>query len=357
MKVEQELRRFFEESLLPDLRELEAERLRNLRILAIEGAVGGILAGLAALAAWAGLVRVWLVIVVGLLAIVWVAVRGAVLFRGFTPRFKQAIIAKLVRFIDPQLSYAPGRGVSESVFQRSEIYQKAPDRYGAEDLVQGQMGATELSFSEVHAEYKTESTDSKGRRQTHWHTIFKGLFFVADFHKDFRGRTFVLTDVAERTLGFLGQMLQSWNPARAELVKLEDPEFEKEFVVYADDQIKARYILSTSFMERILAYRQKTRKSLQLSFVRDKVFVAIPESRNLFEPRLFRTMLDFSLVEGYLEDLRVATDIVEGLALNVRIWGKQPAAQGRSSSSAEGPGALAGEPPPGLVKPSNDVSE
>ncbi len=51
------------------------------------------------------------------------------------------------------------------------------------------IGYTAVEFSQVHAQYKTESsrTDSDGHTETdeHWHTIFKGIFFIADFNKHF----------------------------------------------------------------------------------------------------------------------------------------------------------------------------
>ena len=60
-----------------------------------------------------------------------------------------------------------------------------------------------------------------------------------------------------------------------------------------------------------------------LSFSNTKVFVAIPFIRNLFEPRVFRTLLDFGQIQEYLEDLQLAVGVVEDLNLNTRIWSKQ----------------------------------
>jgi hypothetical protein len=189
--------------------------------------------------------------------------------------------------------------------------------------VSGTMGKTAMRFSEVHAEYKTESRDSKGHRKTHWHTIFKGLFFIADFNKEFRGRTVVLPDTAERLLGRFGKMLQKMNVSRDDLVKLESPEFEKEFAVYGTDQVEARYILSTSLMERILNFKRKTRVPVSVAFVHSNVYVALQTRKNMFEPRIFRTLVNFDIVAGYLEDLRLAVGIVEELNLNTRIWTKE----------------------------------
>ena len=102
---------------------------------------------------------------------------------------------------------------------------------------------------------------------------------------------------------------------------MDDPEFEKQFVVYGSDQVEARYILSTSLMRRILDYKNKTKKSIYISFIDDKLFFAISYFKNLFEPKLFMTLLNFNLIKEYYEDLELTISIVEELNLNIRIWG------------------------------------
>jgi hypothetical protein len=57
--------------------------------------------------------------------------------------------------------------------------------------------------------------------------------------------------------------------------------------------------------------------------VRSRVNVAISMTRNMFEPRIFRSVLDFRLASEYMNDLRFATGIVDDLNLNTRIWTKK----------------------------------
>ena len=102
-----------------------------------------------------------------------------------------------------------------------------------------------------------------------------------------------------------------------------DPEFEKLFVVYGTDQIESRYILSPALMQRIVEFKTKRQKPIYLSFVGSSIFVALSETRPLFEPKIFSSILDFKTVCGYFEDLRVAVEIVEDLNLNTRIWSKE----------------------------------
>jgi hypothetical protein len=176
----------------------------------------------------------------------------------------------------------------------------------------------------VHAEDKTRSSDRTGHRRDRYRTIFKGLFFIGDFNKKFYGKTVVLPDGAERLLGSLGSFLQSVNRSRGELIRMDNPEFEKLFVVYGDDQVESRYVLSTSLMQRILDFRKKTGRQLYMSFVGSQVFVAIPYKRALFEPSVFSRVTSFKGAHEHFEDLNLALGIVDDLNLNTRIWAGAP---------------------------------
>jgi hypothetical protein len=131
-----------------------------------------------------------------------------------------------------------------------------------------------------------------------------------------------LPDTAERMLGKFGQSLQTMS-SRGELVKLEDPEFEKEFCVYSDDQVEARYILSPSLMKRIVDFKRKWNTKVYLSFRHSKVYIAIKTNKNLFETRLFKSIVDYSFMEENMRYIILLTEIVEDLNLNTRIWTKK----------------------------------
>jgi hypothetical protein len=238
--------------------------------------------------------------------------------RGYVARFKSLVIQRIVHFIDENLNYDADECIDKTTFMLSKIFTTKPNRYKGDDLVWGKTGVTEITFSEIKAEH--ESGSGKNRRR---YTIFQGLFFIGDFNKHFTCETVVLPDTAEKLFGHFGQKLQSMNIFRGELIKLEDPEFESHFVVYGTDQIQARYILSMSLMERIVEFRKKTGRKIYLSFVGSKVFVAVSYTKSLFEPRIFRTLLDFEPVREYFEDLQLTIGIVDDLNLNTRIWSKQ----------------------------------
>lgn len=322
MKTLDELRDFYTTSLSVDLRELEGKRRQVMQNSLIAGGVvlvlGLIVAGVVMSQGAPPVVLVFVLIgcvIVG--GIVFASIGS-----GYKAEFKQRIIGRIVKFLEPGLAYRPGGLIDRQTFKAAGLFNHHIDRYRGEDLVEGRVGQTQIAFSEVHAEYQTTTTDSKGRTQTQWHTIFKGLFFVGDFNKHFTGQTVVLPDTAEKLFGGFGKMLQSWNISRGSLVKLEDPEFEREFAVYGSDQIEARYILSTSLMQRILDFQRKTGLKLHLSFTGSKVYVALPMTKNCFEPSFFSSG-DFSGITEYYRDLSLVIGIVDNLNLNTRIWSKE----------------------------------
>lgn len=130
----------------------------------------------------------------------------------------------------------------------------------------------------------------------------------------------VLTDQAEKSLGGLGTMFQRMNAQRDPLVKMENTDFEKAFVVYASDAVEANYILTPSLMERILQLRAKL-GAIQLAFYNSVVFISIPWKEDLFEAGIFQSLTD-SPMDKYFQQLQLFACIVEELNLNTRVWTK-----------------------------------
>ena len=242
------------------------------------------------------------------------------LMKDYTKEFKEKVIHPLVKELDSNLNYESKQHLSQKYFRDSKLFNSTIDRYSGNDLVHGKIDDVHIEFSDIHAEKRHKS--SKGKES--WTTVFKGLFIVADFHKHFKGSTVVLPDSAQSTFGdLIGGWLQSKNFSREELVKMDHPEFETEFVVYASDQIEARYILSHSLMQKLLHFKIRSKHPLHISFVGQSINLAIEYNKDLFEPSVFRSLLDYKIAMEYVQTLHLCIGIVEELKLNQKLWSKQ----------------------------------
>ena len=235
--------------------------------------------------------------------------------KNYVGRFKDEIVHNIIKFIDPSLHYDPACHVHENDYKRSGLFLEKFDRYKGDDYVEGRRDKTVFCFSELHTEREVGSG-----KDSHWETIFKGLFFIGDFNKNFQGRTYVYSENNPQ-LGFLSKLLTSF--ARdLEKVKLESSAFENKFIVYSSDQVEARYILTPSFMERLVKLQDLMGDSTSYSFVDTNVYVAVPISDALFEPSVFSAN-DYNKLGDYYNTVHIVFDIIDELNLNLRIWNKE----------------------------------
>jgi len=321
---------FYQTELLPELQELEGERkeIKNTLIYPTLG-LGIFAVILIFMLPNLGIQSLVLTGITGMGVWVWFKTKAS---REYRAKFKSDIIGKILRYINPEFRYSPYGSIDRNEFVSTGIFNRTPDRYAGEDLISGKSDQTIFSFSEVTAQYYVR--DHKNRQTLQ--NLFKGILFKADFNKDFSSRTVILPDVSEKYLGSIGKTLQKLNFTRSGLVEMESPDFEKEFIVYADDSQEARYILSPSFMEKLLICKERLGMDISLSFYKSNIYIAMPMSQDFLEPGLFKTIIDPAKTEEYYRDMQMVIDIIEELNLNTRIWSKVPTFEDEKKKPSRG---------------------
>jgi Protein of unknown function (DUF3137) len=319
MKNASELTDFYYKTLYPVIQELEKERTQLKHRVLIVGVIYTIFVLLISISLFGTYANLDMIIFA---AFAYVGVGGFIykfLIKDYRSQFKEKVISPLITAMDENLSYISHMHVDPLHFSRSKLFNSQVDRVSGNDYVSGKIDGIKMQFSDFHAEKKHK--DSKGR--TTWSTIFQGLFIVSEFNKNFHGTTIVLPDTAQSAFGdLIGSWLQSNNMTRGELVKMDDPEFEREFVVYSSDQIESRYILSHSLMKKLLLYKKRTGQDLFVSFTNKNINLAIAYNKDLFEPSVFHSLLKYKIAMEYTQTLHLAIGIVEELKLNTKLWSK-----------------------------------
>jgi len=226
--------------------------------------------------------------------------------------FKKEVVASIVTFIDENLTYNPNKKIAVDAFETSQLFEDQYDgtvnKWTGEDYVEGILGKTLLKFSEIKAYDESKFRDSDDNKD--YDLIFKGLFFIFHFDWHFEGVTQILP---KSPPSFFEKIFPSWLSQKTHQpsVMFSDPEIEREFVVYSDNPIKARNVLTIHFMRRLLAFRHRIKKPAYLSFVDGKLYMAIEVQKNLFEPPVFNTLLNFELIQAFFEYMQIGKEIVE----------------------------------------------
>lgn len=308
------------------LQDLEVERKSILASRIKTFAILGFAALIIAAGIFSGIMPTWGYISAGVIAVLGIVLlfKAQAPFNAYKESFKLKVVAAALRSIDQSLIIEPELGLTETEFIDSQLFTEEPDRYKSEDQVSGTAGKTNFYFSEVHAEYKTVTTDSKGRRQETWHEILKGIVFTADFNKNFKGVTVIRPKDITSTMGaWIAKAVPVFFSKNSQLVELENIEFRKTFITHSTDQIEARYILTPAMMDKICELNQRSSYTVSLSFIESRVYIAFPLSENYFEPPLFKSLLSPSCLEKDLQIIQFMYGIVQDLDLNTRIWGRE----------------------------------
>lgn len=188
----------------------------------------------------------------------------------------------------------------------------AHNELDVEDLFEGELKGVRFELFEALAKMRTKNRKSDSVR-----TVFSGLLARFNFPKDFNGSTVVLTDS-----GFF-----NWAAGfsqKGERVTLEDPVFEKQFQVYSSDQVEARYLLTPSFMQRLLDIRNVFPEAeIQAAFESSSLYLAIDTKSSSRDELGFFDVKDLSQpisqqrsVQLFEQELQVFEDIVDGLNLD-----------------------------------------
>lgn len=106
-----------------------------------------------------------------------------------------------------------------------------------------------------------------------------------------------------------------------ERVRLEDVEFEKKFDVFSQDQIEARCLLTTGFIDRFdnIAFAFGS-KQIEASFVENKAMIVVSTNKDLFQiGNMFKPVFDFNQYKTMVEEFISILELIDELKMNQNI--------------------------------------
>jgi len=226
--------------------------------------------------------------------------------------------------------FKPTPGFPEKVYNQSLLFPGTKANVkNAQDSINGTHNGVPYRLIELKVGNRTQKRKQswlRWRTVTTYTKIFHGLLFACEFNKRFNSTTLLTTDRSEKTFGAWARSTQRVLAMGSELklVELENPEFEELFLIRSSDPIEARYLLSSSLMEKIVALKKAKKCEIQLCFQDGKLLVAIPSETKFLDSHRYVENPDEQkeLMRG---DLQSVVSIIEALDIDEKIW-----ASGRS---------------------------
>ena len=132
---------------------------------------------------------------------------------------------------------------------------------------------------------------------------FRGVFIEFDMNKNFEGHTFIL----ERAVTNRG-------------IKFDHSKFMEKYKIYSNNQVEARYVLTTAFIERFKNMKVAFKaKYIRASFKDGKIIIAIDAGRDLFQMANLNTDTDSNTFVEIFNEIMSIRELINALKLNEKI--------------------------------------
>lgn len=316
MKSIDAFKKFYKDSLVPKLKELEVRRKKVQKyrqillifIVLILGLHGGII-----LLKFAPL---WSLII----STVVVAVSFAFFYKRFVDdpeimtTLRSFVISDLLSFALEKPSVEPENYISYDYFRKSKLFMLKADHYLGNGMVKSKEKNTQITFSNIEASYHANHSQ---KRQERWQIIFRGFFIVAENKSKFDGNIFIVPNKLENNLGILGSKIKDYDFNMGRGIVVRNNIFSQHYAFFADKTLETLKIFSDDILQDLCDFKDRTGLDLHISCIGNTVFLALNAPESLFSFSLNRSLLDFAYFTKLYKEIGFVIDLSLKISANL----------------------------------------
>ena len=262
------------------IKALNVARIRCLKSIPIIIVLLGIILAISNSDVLIGSIGWAIYISVGIIGVIIVFIYSSI--NKYKTSIKGKIFPRILEFAG-DFVYKPNYSAPFAQYKKYDILPPFdPPVSFSEDYVKGTYNNVNIEFFEARL---MRGAHFKGKK-----AVFNGVIAKISVNKKFSSKTVIRPDKGSFGDWVSGRKL----PENQEVVRLEDPKFDKLFNVYSNDQIEARYLLTTTFMERLIEVEKAFgSQKIECSFYKQSLVMVIHLIKDWFEPGPITEIEDF----------------------------------------------------------------
>lgn len=225
--------------------------------------------------------------------------------KSFENKVKKSIMHSFLSFFG-DFSWHPSMSISKNEIDKSKLIGNF-NSIEPDDYFQGTYKGLKIYFSDCVLSNGSKYSNNYKR-------IFDGLFIQLEMNKSFKAHTILLEN---SHINLLTNFSLPHNFPDMEKVSLEDPEFNKMFHIFAQDQVEARYVLTTAFIERFKHLKDTFKANhIRASFLDNSVLIVMDSNREWFKlGDLRKPVDDAGEFQEFFEEFVAVLSLIELLNL------------------------------------------
>ena len=259
-------------------------------------------------------------------------------------KIKQTFIPKIIQTIGEIHWNTDETIISDTILEKSKLFGDYNIRSN-DDTFEGKYNGIEFKVSETNLSYESGSGDD--------HTVsnvFKGIIILINSNKEIKAHTKIQPKMDKKTeiictllLVFLwGSLLYYAISSESYFISciflfsgtisiislfshsnkemnLEDPDFNKKYIVTTEDQVEGRYLITTGFMDRFKNLQTAFgTKNIECAFFDNQIMFALHTNKDFFELSggLFHSLKHPKQVKSFYEETTAIYDIIDYFKLD-----------------------------------------
>ena len=235
--------------------------------------------------------------------------------------FKEKIIEKLVPAMIPGVSYQYDGHVSFESFKECNLFKKSrANKIEGSDYFYGETGDVrfELSWLHIYSESYVRKTGHQDFNDKRYHRqkgadVVNGVFMIGALSTSVKSEVNIVP-----TFNELGKLMKAASlklnivgKSEFPVVKMGDSEFQKRFEVHSDDENEALRLIGKEMMDQLVKLKTENNAvQVYVSFIKNKVFIAIDGAKGMFEPKIKISLIDSSSVQEIFKQLLIYLNIL-----------------------------------------------
>ncbi len=228
-------------------------------------------------------------------------VSAEIIRKDYKTRAKDIILEKLLSFIG-DFKINDDKNIENHIAEL-KLFDKF-NRFYCDDRLSGNYKLLNLDIAQLDLRYVTGSGKNR-----HEKIVFQGILIKLPNMKKYKSNCYTI--IRQHSL---------FNFENRNRVHLEDIEFEKYYDVYSDDQIEARYMLTTSFMERMTQLAKKgIGQNIKMSFENGNIYIAVSSAKDWFEIPIFSPASKIENFRAIVLEIITLLKIIDALNLDRKI--------------------------------------
>lgn len=264
--------------------------------------------------------------------------------KKFKSLVKKDLLPKILESLEG-ISWCSGKEtISDETIRKSQLFGSYNIREN-DDAFTGEYKGVTFKVSETNLSYESGSGDD--------HTVsnvFKGIIILIDSNKEIKTHTKIQPKMDKKTeiictllLVFLwGSLLYYAISSESYFISciflfsgtisiislfshsnkemnLEDPDFNKKYIVTTEDQVEGRYLITTGFMDRFKNLQTAFgTKNIECAFFDNQIMFALHTNKDFFELSggLFHSLKHPKQVKSFYEETTAIYDIIDYFKLD-----------------------------------------